>query len=196
MEQPLVLASGSRIRAALLDQVGLRFDRVPANVDERAIARSLDESGPGRTADALAAAKAQAVSTERPGAWVIGADQVAIFEGRMMWKATSMAEAVDRLTALSGGSHSLISAAVLARDGEVDWRVSETVEVRMRAYGAEEAAAEIAALGVRACDSVTCYELEGRAPRLIEAVRGDYFSALGLPLFQLLGALRARKMLP
>ncbi|MCA1299685.1 Maf-like protein [Stappia indica] len=188
----LVLASGSRIRAELLRNAGLSFDIDPARVDERAIEAPLLESdfSPEDIAQVLAEAKAQEVSERRPGALVIGADQVLDFEGERLTKPADMEAARRQLLAMSGKTHALHSAAAIARDGQTLWRNIGTVRLTMRPFGPEFVGRYLAGVGEIALTSVGAYQLEGPGIQLFSAIDGDYFTVLGLPLLPLLGELR------
>lgn len=188
----LVLASGSRIRAELLRNAGLAFDTDPANVDERAIEAPLLESNfsPEDIAQVLAEAKAQEVSERRPGALVIGADQVLDFEGERLTKPADMEAARRQLLAMSGKTHALHSAVAIARDGQTLWRNVGTVRLTMRPFGPEFVGRYLAGVGEVALTSVGAYQLEGPGIQLFSAIDGDYFTVLGLPLLPLLGELR------
>ena len=184
----IILASGSRIRAELLANAGLSFRVDPAQVDERAVEAPLLESGfpPADIARILAEAKAQETSTRNPGALVIGADQVLEFGGERLTKPEDMEAARRQLLAMSGKSHQLHSAAAIARDGETLWCGAATVHMKMRRFGPEFVGRYLAATGDVVLSSVGAYQLEGRGVQLFEAIEGDYFTVLGLPLLPLL----------
>lgn len=188
----IILASGSRIRAELLANAGLSFRVDPAQVDERAVEAPLLESGfpPVDIARILAEAKAQETSTRNPGALVIGADQVLEFGGERLTKPEDMEAARRQLLAMSGKSHELHSAAAIARDGETLWCGAATVHMKMRRFGPEFVGRYLAATGDGVLSSVGAYQLEGRGVQLFEAIEGDYFTVLGLPLLPLLQQLR------
>ena len=188
----LILASQSATRKALLAGAGLRFATRPAQIDERALeaealGKGVDAAG---VAEALAMAKALAVSVENRGAWVIGADQTLACGGALYHKPANRAEAAEQLARLAGRSHSLCAGVALARDGEVRWSHVEHAELTMRATDAAEREAVLDLEGEAALGSVGAYRLEGPSIRLFERVEGDYFTIFGLPLLPLLAALR------
>ena len=74
-EEPLILASRSESRRAVLAAAALAVEVLPADVDERAIEADAADKSPGAVARLLANAKALAISTRRPGRLVLGADQ-------------------------------------------------------------------------------------------------------------------------
>jgi len=192
MRPPLVLASQSATRVAMLRNAGLAFDALPSPLDERAAEARLLAAGasPGDVALGLAEAKAAAVAVLRPEAIVIGADQTLDAEGTRWHKPASRAEARAQLLALSGRTHHLRSAVAAVRDGAVRWRHVETAALTMRAFDGSEVDAYLDRVGDAALSSVGAYQIEGPAIRLFERIDGDYFTILGLPLLPLLGWLR------
>lgn len=187
-----VLASASPTRAGLLQAAGVRFEIAPARVDEDAVKESLlAERAPARAiADALAELKAVRISTGRPGALVLGADQVLEIEGDLISKSDDLDAAAALLRRLRGKTHSLITAAVLARDGAPIWRHVAHVRLSVREFSEEFLEDYLAEEGTELLGSVGCYRLEGRGLQLFARIDGDYFSILGLPMLPLLTALR------
>jgi septum formation protein len=188
----LILASNSAARKALLAGAGLRFAARPAQIDERALEAEALGTGADAAgvAEALAVAKARAVSVENPRHWVIGADQTLSCDGVLYHKPADRAEAAEQLARLAGRSHTLNAAVALVRDGAVHWTHVERAEMTMRATDAAEREAVLGLEGDAALGSVGAYRLEGPSIRLFERVEGDYFTILGLPLLPLLAALR------
>jgi septum formation protein len=196
MGSPLILASGSKTRQALLKNAGLQFLAVPAAVDERAIEENLPLAGrdPVSVARHLALAKAIEVSQRHPGAYVIGCDQTMSLGDRIFHKAASPDEARDTLTQLRGKAHFLNSAVCLVRDGELLW--SEVVRACMQVRDFSDAFLDgyMERNGETILSSVGCYQLEGEGIQLFDAIGGDYFTILGLPLLPLLEALREHEI--
>ncbi|MEN3975348.1 Maf family nucleotide pyrophosphatase [Emcibacter sp. SYSU 3D8] len=191
----LVLASGSRVRAALLRQAGLEFDTCAADVDEFVTKRQMAGADPMAVAEALAAIKAVAVSPAYPGAVVIGADQMLVCGDALFDKPANLDEARSHLRRLRGRTHHLCTATALVRDGEVLWRHSERPELVMRPFSDCFIETYLSAVGDDALLSVGAYQLEGRGAQLFERVSGDFFSILGLPLLPLLAFLRHRQLI-
>jgi septum formation protein len=191
----LVLASASRVRAALLRQAGLTFDIVPAHADEAATKRAMAGAEPMAIARALAEIKALAVSALRPEALVIGADQVLVCAGMLFDKPADLDEARGHLRRLRGRVHHLCTATAVAQGGEVLWRYDERPELAMRDFSDAFIERYLAEVGGDALLSVGAYQLEGRGAQLFERVAGDFFSILGLPLLPLLSFLRQRNLI-
>ena len=189
----LILASRSATRKALLEQAGLAFSCEPASIDERALEASvLTAGGDGRdVALLLAEKKAAAVAADHPGALVVGADQTLSLGTELLHKPRNRAEAAAQLDHLRGKTHRLNAGVALVRDGVLLWSGVETAELTLRDFSPAERDDVLDREGDAILASVGSYRLEGPSIRLFEAVTGDYFTILGLPLLPLLAALRA-----
>ncbi len=184
----LILASKSAARRAVLTDAGVPFTVQVADVDEEAL--KTPGVDPVELAVELARAKALAVSRHDADAWVLGADQTLAFDGGLVSKAPTLAAARERLVAMRGRTHQLHSGAALARNGQVVWSGVDTVEMRMRGFSDTFLDAYLAAEGEALLGCVGSYRLEGLGSQLFEAVEGDYFTVLGLPLWPVLAELR------
>lgn len=196
-EPPLVLASASPTRQRLLSDAGLEFERTPAAVDEGEVKSSLAAAGAtaAQAAETLAELKAITVSRRRPGALVIGCDQMLDCDGEWLDKPSDREAARKQLQLLSGCRHSLHSSACLVRDGERLWHHNEAVHLTVRPLSPAFIAAYLDAAGEAVLGSVGGYQLEGLGAQLFARVEGDFFAVLGLPLLPLLNVLRAQKVL-
>jgi septum formation protein len=188
----LILASRSQTRKTLLEGAGLPFAVEVADIDERAVETAAVEAGADarQVAVLLAEAKAAAVSARRPGDLVIGADQTLALGPELLHKPGSPEAAIVQLDRLAGKTHRLHAGIALAIDGAPVWSLVDTAELTMRAFTPAERDAVLKLEGDAILSSVGGYRLEGPSIRLFEAVRGDYFTILGLPLLPLLEALR------
>jgi len=186
----LVLASRSAARRAMLTEAGVTFSVEDAGVDEDAIKVALADADPAELAVELAMAKALAVSRRDPEAWVLGADQTLAFDGGLVSKAGSLAEARERLAAMRGRTHALHAGAAIAHDGVVVWSGVDTARMRVRDFSDAFLDAYLATEGEGLLACVGAYRLEGMGSQLFEAVEGDYFTVLGLPLWPVLTELR------
>jgi septum formation protein len=194
---PVVLASASPARAALLRAAGVSFEAVRPGVDEEAAkAGLLAEGAPVRDiADALAELKAVRVSGRRDGL-VIGSDQTLELAGGLVDKADRLEAVRERLVSLRGRMHALHSAVVVARDGQPIWRELKTVRMHVRVFSDAWLDAYLARHGEAVLGSVGCYHYEGEGVQLFSRVEGDYFAILGMPLLGLLDVLRRHGAIP
>lgn len=185
-----ILASGSASRRAILENAQVAFEVDPADIDEGAVKDSFS-GDPAALALKLAELKALEVSKRRPGALVLGSDQVLEFEGVAYDKARSVAEAEARLRQLRGQTHYLQGGIALARDGEIVWRHQATSTLVMREFSDAFLADYLDNAGDILMKGVGCYAFEGLGAQLFERTEGDYYAILGLSLLPVLGALRA-----
>ncbi len=194
---PLILASKSASRRAMLDACGLAGESLAVDLDERAVEqRFLAEGGAAEgLACALARAKALAASALTPEAWCLGADQTLTIGTRLLHKARDRAEARQSLADLAGRTHRLTSAFCVARRGEALVIDSDVAELAMRPLDRAAIERYLDAAGPEALASVGVYQLEGLGVNLFESVRGDHFTVLGLPLMKLLAWLRREGLL-
>jgi nucleoside triphosphate pyrophosphatase len=190
----VILASSSPTRAKLLQNAGVSFESVAPHVDEDAVKQSL--RGARIIADALAELKAVRVSQSHPGVLVIGSDLVLDFEGKIVSKSETLADARALLAKLRGRKHQLVCAVVLARAGRPIWRHVETASLWMNDFSDAFLDAYLESEGETLLGGVGCYRIEARGIQLFARIEGDYFSILGLPLVPLLRALREQGALP
>lgn len=194
MTSSLVLASTSGIRRQLLESAGLSISVLAPRIDEPALMAALLAEGaaPRDIADTLADAKARKISAKHPGQLVLGCDQVLDHGGTCLSKPETPDDARRQLRALRGGTHRLLSAAVIHRDGEPLWRHVGTVRLTMRSFSDDYLDRYIARNWGSIRHSVGAYKLEEEGVRLFTRIDGDYFAVLGLPLMELLAFLTLR----
>jgi septum formation protein len=192
ISQPLILASASASRAALLSGAGVAFIQDPADVDETALKQSMGDDGQSGAsiANALAVEKAQTVSNRQPGCLVIGADQMLECDGQWFDKPEDMAQAREALRSLRGKTHTLRASVCVVRDGAMLWSHDEAAHMTMRPFSDDFLDAYLSMAGARVLQSVGAYQLEGPGAQLFDNIDGDYFTILGLPLLPLLRFLR------
>ncbi len=194
-KDPLILASQSRARQMLLANSGIRFEAVPADIDERAVQQASGQQAPGEIAALLAREKALDVSMRQPGKYVVGADQTLALENRLFSKPSGRAAAAEQLRDLAGRSHELHSAVAVARDGKILFETTEIARMTMRPLGGAEIGTYLDEAGELVTLSVGAYQLEGLGVHLFERIDGDHFTILGLPLLPLLAFLRSERLL-
>lgn len=197
---PLVLASSSRWRQQVLADVGIAVRLHPSDADEERV-RDLD---PVARARGRAALKAADVAPHHPDALVIGADQVAHLDGEAFGKPRDPEDHRRRLRQLRGRRHTLTTAVTLhpglalaAADRRHAAPLTFTVDTHL-VFRADLEDHELDAY-VATGDGSGCaggYRAEGPGAQLIEAVEGDWFNVIGLPVFALIGELRRRGWRP
>ena len=192
---PLILASQSRARQMLLGNAGIRFEAVPADIDERAVQKNSGLTSPGEIAGLLAREKALFVASKNPGRYVIGADQTLALGDRLFSKPSGRAQAAEQLRLLAGNSHALHSAVAVISDGKIVFANVSIARMTMRQLSDNEISAYLDAAGEAVTTSVGAYQLEGFGVHLFERIEGDHFTILGLPLLPLLAFLRSERLL-
>lgn len=182
---PLLLASGSRYRAELLSRLRLPFRAQAPDVNETPL--------PGEPADRLvarlAAAKARALRRAHPEAWIIGADQVAVINDRVVGKPGNRETAIAQLVAASGREVRFVTALALSTPQALHEALDVTV-VRFRSL--DRAAIERYVDTEQPFDCAGSFKCEGYGISLFEAIDSrDPTALIGLPLIALCGLLRA-----
>ncbi len=192
----LVLASQSASRKAMLEAAGVAFVTQPAQVDERALEAGMAGAAAEDIALALAAEKALAVSAESPGALVLGSDSLVDVSGRRFDKPASLEDAADHLRFFAGKTMHLHSTAALARDGAVLWQQGGVAELKVRALSEAFIADYLSHEWPAVAGCVGVFRIEARGVQLFDAIEGDQFTVLGMPLLAVLAALRDLGELP
>ena len=194
-KSPLILASQSSARKMLLANAGLEFVAMTADIDERGIQTASKLSNPGEIGLLLAREKAKAVSAQRPGSHVIGADQTLALADRLFNKPAGREQALAQLRDLAGRTHELNSAVAVAHDGRIAFEHVSIARMTMRQMAEAELSAYLDAAGEAVTTSVGAYQLEGLGIHLFERIEGDHFTILGLPLLPLLAFLRRERLI-
>jgi nucleoside triphosphate pyrophosphatase len=191
--QRLILASASASRRALLAAAGLTFEVRPADVDEAVIKQEARAQGVDAEVAALrlADAKAAAVARDEPDALVIGADQILVCNGVWFDKPVDVAAAREQLRALRGRVHVLVTAVVCHHGAGRVWHDVASPRLTMRDFSDHFLNCYLALEGDAVIETVGTYRLEGRGIQLFDAVEGEYWAVLGLPMLKLLGFIRS-----
>ncbi|MFU8876771.1 MAG: Maf family protein, partial [Wenzhouxiangellaceae bacterium] len=177
---PLILASGSIYRAAMLERLGLPFRVVASDLDETA----QPAEAPDRLVIRLATGKAAAVARNHPEAIVIGADQLAVLDsGEIMGKPGDRAGAVAQLRRMSGRTVDFLSAIALC--GAVAPR-SDIIPTRLKFRTLDDAEIERYVDRDRPYDCAGAMRSESLGITLLDSMTSDDPSALiGLPLIRI-----------
>jgi len=176
----------------MLCAAGLAVEARPAGVDEAALKQAALRDGLSlpHTALMLAEAKARQVGMAMPERLIIGADQLLQIEDERLDKPGSREQLRAQLHRLRGREHQLISAVAVLRGPERLWATTDHARLRMRPFTDAFLDRYLEQEGEQAMQCVGGYRLEGLGAQLFEAIEGDYFTVLGLPLLPLLGYLR------
>jgi septum formation protein len=186
----LVLASTSAYRRDLLARLGIPFECAAPGVDET---HRPDESAHNLVVR-LAAAKAAAIATLRPAAWVIGADQVAVLQGvgereRIFGKPGSAANCREQLRLCSGRTLIFLTAVAVVRPAGPAQEFVDTTRVTFRTFGPLDIERYVAR--ELPLDCAGGFKSEGLGITLCEAIdSADPTALIGLPLIRLAAALR------
>lgn len=194
----LVLASQSASRRAMLDAAGVPHEAVTAQVDEAAAKESLIAGGisPRDLADALAELKARKISGLVPAALVLGGDSlVALDDGSLLDKPESREQAAEHLRRMSGRTHDIYSAAVIAEAGRPVWRHVDRARLHVRPLSEAFIAGYLDAEWPVIAGCVGCFRIEGPGVQLFSRTEGSQFTILGMPLLPILDYLRVRNIL-
>lgn len=182
---PLILASTSKYRGALLSQLGWEFEAVAPGVDEDKVkAQGLT---PENLAQELSLMKAKAVYVRNEGTCVIGSDQVCHLEGMILGKPHTHERAIEQLMLMQGKTHELLTAVTVITPKRIETFLNKTT-LQMRKLTREEIISYVE-FDVP-LDCAGSYKLESRGIKLFEKIETtDQTSIIGLPLIQLTNVL-------
>lgn len=183
---PLVLASKSPRRKAILEMARIPFVQTPGNVIETRM-----DGSPGFIVQYWARKKADSVLSSVSFDPVLGADTMVAMGDELLGKPHDEAEAADMLGRLSGEWHSVFSGVCILwpRRG-IDVQFVEETRVLFRNLGAEEIKAYIST--GEPFDKAGAYGIQGYGSLLVERIEGCYFNVMGLPVSRFVQVLRDR----
>ena len=182
---PLILASGSPRRKALLAELGVPFQVIVSDAPE-----TLEPGlAPEAQAMLLAERKARAVAATLGSGLVLGADTIVVLDGEVLGKPADDAVAAAMLRRLNGRDHQVITGLALvdAATGAADRRAVSSV-VRFRPLSEDEIAAYVATGEPH--DKAGGYAIQGLGAALIAALEGCFSNVVGLPLCEAAAMLR------
>lgn len=180
----IILASGSPRRRELLGDLGLDFEVHPSQANEPA---PLPNENPKEYAMRMAEMKTRDVATYFTGKTVLGADTIVVLDQQIMGKPKDEADALTKLTALSGKTHQVISAfCIVCPNGKVISKAIST-DVDMRVSSEAELKSYIAT--GEPMDKAGAYAIQGVGTFLVTAIRGSYTNVVGLPVARVLDEL-------
>ncbi len=180
----------------MLDAAGVIYRAIPAELDERAVEAGLEGCAPGEVAEALSVAKAQAVAAQNPGALVLGSDSLVVVDGRRFDKPESRENAAEHLRFFSGKVMELHSGAALVRSNVCEWSTSSLARLHVREMSDAFIESYLSSEWPEVSYCVGVFRIEAMGVQLFEAIEGDQFTVLGMPLLGVLDALRDLGELP
>ncbi|KTD82634.1 Maf family protein [Legionella waltersii] len=186
-QQPIILASGSSIRAKLLNSLGLHFLVVPSNCDEDKLKAQHGHEDKIRLGMTLARHKAMEVSERYPQHYIIAADQLCVVNDTLLDKPLNHETAVNHLNLLSGKEHLQIACLCIVKQNTLLWEYSESATVSL--HDLDRDTIERYLQEEKPYQSCGAYQFETLGKWLFKTVRGNEDTILGLPLIPLANAL-------
>ncbi|MEX2606551.1 MAG: Maf family protein [Kiritimatiellia bacterium] len=179
-----ILASASPRRAELLRSAGLDFEVIPARVDET----PLPGEAPADLVARLSHLKAAAVFDVHPDALVLAADTVVVSDGVILGKPADAKEARAMLTALSGRTHQVLTGFSILRPDRPHQQQVCITRVTFRKLGEDDIQAYVRSGDP--LDKAGAYGIQGNAASFVQKIHGSYTNVVGLPLAEVVEALR------
>lgn len=192
MNKPFFLASENTFARRLLGNAGITVDVMAADLDDRALEAPLKETGASAedVALVLAEAKATEASGRQPGLLFLGCEQVFSLDDEILHVPANMEEARRRLLLLSGKTHQIHVAVVLARDGHVLWRHAGVASITLLKLDPGFIGRYMAQVGADGLQSANLCRVDGEGIQLVDRIEGDFLTAAGVPMLPLLAELR------
>ena len=184
----IILGSSSLSRKKILANAGLSFKVRKPKIDEEAQKKLYNKNKSG-LALYLAEKKALSIKVNKED-FVIGADQILLNQGVLFNKARSLAEAKKHLKILSNKTHKLISGTVIAKNNKIIWKHTSEARMSMHKLTDRDIDDYLSTTGKKILNCIGAYNIEGFGSNLFKKIDGDFFSIVGLPLIDLLNALR------
>lgn len=185
MQQSIILASSSPRRRELLSQCGIKFEIIVSNIDEAKV----PNEKPQELVQRLALGKAQAVAKNHSNAWVIGADTTVFIDDKILEKPLTPQDAFEMLSLIAGRTHSVYSAFAIVNHGRhFNYCELHHTKVTMMDLSPEEIRAYVESGDPM--DKAGAYGIQGRGSALVTKVEGSYTNVVGLPIAELVTALK------
>jgi len=182
--RPLILASASPRRKSLLEELGIEFTVLIADIDEQ----PSEEETPEAFVSRLARGKALAVSRGQSSAWILAADTVVVLDGAILNKPANRDEALAMLLHLSGRRHEVLTGFCLLHLTEEKLVVrSVATEVEFMPLSREICEAYLDT--GEPMDKAGAYGIQGQGGCLVRRIDGSYSNVVGLPLAEVVQGL-------
>ena len=175
-DRKIILASASPRRAALLDQIGVKYKIQVADINED----ELPNESAQELVQRLAVEKSQAISSKANHA-VLGADTLGVLEGKLLVKPRDFDHAHEMLSRMSGRWHEILSAVAITYQGETTVKLNRN-RVLFRPLTNDEIKTYWETGEPQ--DKAGAYAIQGLAACFIERIEGSYSGIMGLPLFE------------
>lgn len=185
----LILASGSPRRSALLKQVGIAHQVIPADIDESPHPHETAASACRR----FAQEKAATIATRFPTALILAADTIGIMDGALLGKPKNIDDARTMLHAMAGRAHTVLTAFTLQHGNEI---ISDAVEATVWMCAYDSALIEAYLASGEPLDKAGAYGIQGAGALLVEKIIGDFYAVVGLPIAPVCTALRHFGLMP
>jgi septum formation protein len=187
MLNKIILASKSRVRKNILDSNNIPNDVKPSNVDEDIVKEGLikRKATPEIISKNLAELKANKVSINMGGQFVLGADSVIDLEGELISKPNNREEALNILQKLNGKKHYLISSVCISKDGSMIWNHTEKATLTMKKFTDDDLKTYLSKISDEALYAYNVYQIEGEGRSLFSKIEGDENSIMGLPILKI-----------
>ena len=190
MHNRYILASSSQSRYKILKNAGFNFKQITPDCDETKIKHEMKKrkKNAADIAKKLSYEKAKSVSVKKQyyKNLVIGCDTLIDLDGKILDKANSISQAINKIKKLSGKKHKIISGITICLGKKKIWQSSEITIVKIKKLTKKQIEEYLKKSGKSILSSVGCYQIESLGPMIIEDIRGDFFNVMGLPLFKLL----------
>ena len=185
---PIILASGSESRRAMLEDAGLDFNVFSSDVDEDILKQEMVGLPFEEQVVRLASAKAEQVSLKNQDHIVIGGDQMCICNNTIFDKPGSVEKAIKNLQILSGTTHYQYSGVCIYKNGQSLWEYFEIVEMNMHKLSDKEITNYVKL--ENPIHAAGAYKFESMGCNLFSSVNGSSYTIRGMPLLPLLSKLR------
>ncbi len=184
MDRKIILASKSKVRKKILDDNNIKCTVQPSNVDEDAVKESLDKqsASPEIVSKNLAELKSNKISQKFPESFVIGADSVIDFMGKVISKPEDRNEALRILKNLNGKTHYLISSVCISKNGSMIWNYTDKAELTMKKMSNEELEIYLSKISDDDLYAYNVYQIEGLGRNLFSKIQGNENTIMGLPV--------------
>ncbi len=186
MSEYLILASASPRRRELLERMGWDFKTIPSGIDEE----FLEGESPRRHVLRLSREKTVIVSRENPDAWVLGADTEVIIDDEVLGKPETPEEARAMLKKLSGRMHRVITGFSIAKES-TGVNIDNIIESQVFFKEISDDEMEWYIKTGEPYDKAGGYAVQGRGAVFVKEIRGSYTNVIGLPLCEVVSALKS-----